>query len=367
MVDQRLNKLAKLVVNYSVNVKPKEKVIIQGSDLAFPLINELYKECLLNDAYPWIRANLDVQHTFYTNAKQHQLQFVSPVDRLIAESFDVMINIFCEPNPKRLTNVDPEKIRIQRAARREISEITFRREAEGKYRWNGLPYPASAEAQEASMALPEYEDFVYDSCFLDKNNPIAEWKKVDKEQERICNFLNKAEEIHVVGEDTDLAFGVKGRKWISCSGQKNMPDGEVYTAPIENSANGTVRFSFPGIFSGREIEDIKLTFKNGKVVKASAGKGDGLLQQLLKIDGADRLGETAIGTNYRITRFTKNMLFDEKMGGTIHMALGMNPAPETGGLNKSALHWDILKDMKKSSEVYADDRLFYKNGKFLDF
>jgi len=146
-----------------------------------------------------------------------------------------------------------------------------------------------------------------------------------------------------------------------------MPDGEVFTAPVENSANGTVRFSFPGIFSGREIEDIKLTFKGGKVVKASAAKGDELLKQLLKIDGADRLGETAIGTNCRITRFTKNMLFDEKMGGTIHMALGMNTAPETGGLNKSALHWDILKDMKRGSEICADDRLFYKNGKFLDF
>jgi aminopeptidase len=367
LVDQRLNKLARLVINYSVNVRSKEKVLIQGSDLAFPLINELYKECLLNDAYPWIRANLDVQHTFYTTARQHQLQFVLPVDRFIAENFDVMIGIFCESNPKRLTNVDPEKIKIQRAARREIAEISFKREAEGKYRWNGLPYPASPEAQEASIALPEYEDFVYNSCFVDEDDPIAEWKKVDKEQEKICNFLNKAEEIHVVGEGTDLTFGVKGRKWISCSGQRNMPDGEVFTAPVENSANGTVRFSFPGIFSGREIEDIKLTFKGGKVVKASAAKGDELLKQLLKIDGADRLGETAIGTNHRITRFTKNMLFDEKMGGTIHMALGMNTAPETGGLNKSALHWDILKDMKRGSEICADDRLFYKNGKFLDF
>jgi aminopeptidase len=157
---------------------------------------------------------------------------------------------------------------------------------------------------------------------------------------------------------------VKGRKWINCSGEKNMPDGEVFTSPIENSVNGTIRFTYPGIYSGKEVEDINLTFKKGKVVKASAAKGQDLLKEILKIEGADRIGETAIGTNYGVTRFTKEMLFDEKMGGTIHMALG-NSYPETGGLNKSAIHWDILKNMRKGGEIYADGKLFYKNGKFL--
>jgi aminopeptidase len=365
MVDKRVEKLAKLCINYSVEIKPKEKVLISGSELAFPLINELYKECLLNDAYPMAIPIPDVQYTFFKHAKEHQLKFVSPFDRLIAEDIDVRISIFCEPNPKKLTNIDPTKIRIRSASRRELVEIMSKREAEGKYRWTGIAYPIDAQAQEAAMALPEYEDFVYNSCLVNKADPIAEWKKVNKKQEKICNFLNQASQIHIIGEDTDLTFNVKGRKWINCSGQKNMPDGEVFTAPIENSANGTIRFTFPGIFSGREIEDIKLTFKAGKVVKASAAKGDELLQQLLKIEGANRLGETAIGTNYGITKFTKSMLFDEKIGGTIHMALGHNPIPETGGLNKSALHWDILKDMKKHGEIYADNKLFYKNGKFL--
>ncbi len=366
MVDQRIEKLSKLCVHYSVNVKPKETVLINGTELAFPLIHELYKECLLSDAYPWIMANLDTSYFFYKYAKEHQLEFVSPFEKFIAENVDVSIGIFCEPNPKQLTNIDPAKIRIRRAARRELADIMYKREAEGKYRWTGLPYPIDAQAQEAAMALPEYEDFVYSSCLVDKDDPIAEWKKVREKQEKICQFLNQASEIHIVGEDTDLTFNVKGRKWINCCGEKNMPDGEVFTAPVENSTNGTIRFTFPGIFSGREIEDINLTFEAGKVVKASAAKGDELLQQLLKIEGAERLGETAIGTNYGITRFTKNMLFDEKMGGTIHMALGFNPIPETGGLNKSALHWDILKDMKKDGEIYADNRLFYKNGKFLE-
>jgi aminopeptidase len=365
MFEERIEKLARLCVHYSVDVKPKEFVVIQGSDMAFPLISELYKECLLSDAYVQIIPNLDVQYTFFKYAKEHQLQFVSPLDKFLAQNIDVRIGIFCEPNPKRLTNIDPARVRIRSASRREIADILMRREAEGKYRWTGLPFPVEAQAQEASMALQEYEDFVYNSCLLDKEDPAAEWTGIKQEQEKLCKYLNQSGEIRVVGEDTDLTFNTKGRKWINCCGQKNMPDGEVFTAPIENSTNGTIRFTFPGIFSGREIEDVRLTFRAGRVVEASAAKGEELLLQLLKIEGADRLGEAAIGTNYGIARFTKYMLFDEKMGGTVHMALGFNPAPETGGLNKSALHWDILKDMKKGGEIYADKKLFYKNGKFL--
>jgi aminopeptidase len=364
MVDPRVEKLARLCVDYSIGVKPKEIVVISGSELAFPLMREIYKECLLRDAYPLVLANLDLLYTFYRYAKEHQLAFVSPFEKFLAESTDVSIRVYCEPNPKGLTSVSPERIRIHAASRKEVSEIFYKRVAEGKLRWTILPYPIEAQAQEAAMALQEYEDFVYNSCLVDKEDPVAQWKRIHDEQERICNFLNHASEIRVVGEDTDLIFNVKGRKWINCDGKENMPDGEVFTAPIEDSVNGTVRFTFPGIVSGREVEDITLTFKDGKVVKASAAKGDEFLQQVLKIEGANRIGEAAIGTNYAITRFTKNMLFDEKMGGTIHIALG-NSYPESGGVNKSAIHWDILKDMKKDGEVYADGKLFYKNGKFL--
>jgi aminopeptidase len=364
MVDQRIEKLAQLSVHYSVNVNPHEKVLIQGTEQAFPLINELYKECLLSDAYPTVIPNLNVQYTFYKYAKEHQLKFVSPLEKFVLENFDVSIGIFCEPNPKGLSNIDPDRIRMRSASRKELAEIFFKRVAEGKLRWTGLPYPIDAQAQEAAMSIEEYEDFVYSGCLVDKEDPAAEWKKVHEQQQRICDFLNQAREIHVIGEDTDLTFNVKGRKWINCSGKENMPDGEVFTAPVENSVNGTIRFTFPGIVSGREVEDIRLTFKDGKVVKASAAKGDELLQQLLKVEGADHVGEAAIGTNYGITKFTKSMLFDEKIGGTVHMALG-NSYPESGGKNHSAIHWDILKDMKKDGEIHADDKPFYKNGKFL--
>ncbi len=365
MVDQRIEKLAKLCVHYSVNVKPKEKVLIQGAAAASPLINEIYKECLLSDSYPTLFVNLETRYTFFKYAKEHQLKFVSSIQKFTIENIDVSIGMFCDPSPKGLSNIDPARIRMNAAAGRELSEIFFKRISEGKLRWTLLPYPIAAQAQEASMSIDEYEDFVYSSCLVDKEDPIAEWKRMHEQQKGICKLLEKISEIHIVGEDTDLTFSTKGRKWLNNSGQENMPDGEVFTGPVENSVNGTVRFTFPALYAGREIEDIQLNFKDGKVIKASAAKGERLLQELLKIEGADRVGEFAVGTNYGITRFTKNMLFDEKMGGTIHMALG-NSYPESGGLNKSAIHWDILKDMRKGGEIYADNKLFYKNGEFLN-
>lgn len=364
MVDERIEKLAELCVKYSVEIKPKEKIIIIGSDQAFPLMHEIYKQCLLADAYPMILPRPDVDYTLLKYAKDHQLTYVSPFEKFLVSNTDVQIGIFCEPNPKRLTNIDPARMRKRAASRREIVEISSARELEGKLRWTGLPYPIVSQAQEAAMAMPEYEDFVYSSCLVDKEDPIAEWKKIAREQDKMCNFLDKASNVRFVGEDTDLTLNVEGRKWINCSGKKNMPDGEVFTGPVEDSADGTIRFTFPGIYGGREVEDIKLTFKDGKVDKSSAAKGEGLLREILKVEGADRIGEIAIGTNSGITRFTKNMLFDEKMVGTIHMALGLS-IPESGGTNISAIHWDILKDMKKDGEIYADDKLFYKNGKFL--
>ena len=304
MVDSRIKNLAKLCVQYSVDVKPKEKVFIQGNVLSFPLIKELYKECLLKGAYPTIMPSLDVEYLFFKYAKEDQLRFVPPLQKFLAKEADVAINVSCEPNPKRLTNINPEKIKTHQSSRKEIMETFLRRSAQGKLKWVLLPYPINNQAQEAAMSLEEYEDFVFSSCLLDKKDPVSEWKKIDKKQEKVCQFLNQVNKIHILGENTDLLLRVKNRKWINCSGKLNMPDGEVFTGPVENSANGTVRFTYPGIVAGREVEDITLTFKDGKVVKATAVKGDELLQQMLKIKGADRIGEVAIGTNYGITQFS---------------------------------------------------------------
>ena len=365
MVDRQIEKLAELCVHYCVDLKPREKVLIRGSDHALPLVNEVFKECLLSDAYPIVMPILDLDYTFYAHAKEHQLKFVSAFEKLRVETIDAQISILCQPNPKALTTIDPSKIRTHRAAWRELAETFSRRAAEGKLKWTLLPYPINAQAQEASMSLEEYEDFVYSSCMVDKENPVEEWRKIGREQEKTCGLLDRVSQIRIVGEDTDLTLTVEGRKWINSDGKRNMPSGEVFTAPIENSVNGTIRFTYPGIYAGKEVENIALTFKAGRVVSASAAKGSELLEEILEIEGADCLGEVAVGTNYGINRFTKNMLFDEKMGGTIHMALG-NSYPESGGLNRSAIHWDILKDMKKDGEIYADGKLVYKDGEFLE-
>jgi len=358
MVDPRIEKLAKLCVQYCVAVKPKDKVLIEGRDIAHPLINEIYKECILSDADPSILPELDTDYIFYKYAKKHQLHqnFTRSIWNFIIKKVDVYITVGCNPNPKRLTGVDPAKIATRQASWKDFMDEYMKRSGAGDLRWVLLPYPISADAQEASMALQEYEDFVYKSCLIDKEDPVKEWKKIRSSQERICKYLNNADKIEITCKDSELVFSVKGRKWENCDGKFNMPDGEVFTAPVEDSVNGTIRFSYPGIYSGKEIEDITLTFKGGK--------GNELLQEILRIEGADRIGEVAVGTNYGITRFTKRILFDEKMGGTIHMALGAS-YPETGGLNKSAVHWDLLKDMKKDGEIRADGKLIYKKGKFL--
>jgi aminopeptidase len=213
------------------------------------------------------------------------------------------------------------------------------------------------------MSLAEYADFVYNCCFLYEDDPIGCWDKLEKGQQKIVDLLNTKKEVHYKSSDVDVKFRTDGRKWINSSGHFNMPSGEVFTGPVEDSINGKVRFSYPGIFMEQEIEDITLEIKNGLVIKATAAKGQELLNKILEIPGARRFGEAAVGNNDRVNKFTKNMLYDEKMGGTIHMALGAG-YPETGAKNESAIHWDLLADMK-DGQILADGEVIYKNGKFL--
>jgi aminopeptidase len=235
----------------------------------------------------------------------------------------------------------------------------------GSLRWCGTQYPTYSDAQEAAMSLSDYEDFVYGAGLLDTENPVAEWKKISAQQERWVKYLDTKKELHILSEGTDIRVKVNGRKWINCDGRVNFPDGEIFTSPVEDSINGFITFSFPGIYSGKEIEGIKLEIENGKVIKAAAQKGEDLLQALLATDeGSSFFGEVAIGTNYGIKKFTRNMLFDEKIGGTIHMAIG-DSMPEAGGINRSTLHWDMLCDMRKGGKIFADGELFYENGEFI--
>jgi aminopeptidase len=216
------------------------------------------------------------------------------------------------------------------------------------------------------MSLADYEDFVYKAGHVDKDDPIAEWQRVEREQAAVAKRLGTCKTIRIVAPDTDLTVGVGGRTWISAAGEHNFPDGEVFTGPVENATSGSVRFTFPAIYGGREVTGIRLTFKEGRVTEARADKGEEFLRSMLDIDaGARVLGEFAFGLNYDIQQFTRNILFDEKIGGTVHMALGA-AYPDTGGKNQSGLHWDMILDLRSASgEAYADGEAVYRNGRFL--
>ncbi|MBM3450884.1 MAG: aminopeptidase [Armatimonadetes bacterium] len=365
-MDPRIEKLANVLVQYSLEVKPGQLVRISGNAVAQPLILAAYRAVLRDGAHPVVRATVDgLDEAFYREANEEQLRFVPELQRKEIEAVDATLGIWAETNTRALTSVDPARRRIRGDATRPLSQRLLARAAEGTLRWVGTQYPTHAHAQEADMSLDEYANFVYGAGHLDDPDPIATWRRIHAEQERIVARLNQCRELRVVGPDTDLTVSVAGRTWINCAGDSNFPDGEVFTAPDETSTRGHIRFSFPAIYGGREVSDVRLVFESGRVVKAEAAKGEDFLRQMLAMDdGAKVLGEFAIGTNYDIQRFTKNILFDEKIGGTVHMALGSS-YPESGGKNTSGLHWDMICDLRDGGEICADGEVIHKDGKFL--
>jgi aminopeptidase len=366
MPDPRVEKLAQVLVRYSLALKEGQLFRISAPAAAAPLVRELVKEALLVGANPLTRITLEgVDELLFKHGSDAQIRFVPDVMRQEVEAMDATISVLASENTKALSGADPQKVAARRQAMRDIQARVMQRAAEDTLNWCVTLYPTQAAAQDADMSLGDYEDFVYTACKLNEADPVAAWKASRDEQQRIADFLGAAREIRLVAPDTDLTYRVGGRKWVNCYGDKNFPDGEVFTGPEEASAEGTIRYSFPAVYSGREVSDVRLWFEGGKVVKATAGKGEELLGSLLDMDeGARRLGEVAFGTNYGIQRFSRNILFDEKIGGTVHLALGAG-YPETGSTNQSALHWDMICDMRQGGEAYADGKLFYKDGKFL--
>jgi aminopeptidase len=215
------------------------------------------------------------------------------------------------------------------------------------------------------MSLSAYEDFVFSACHVDAADAADHWRLVAASLEARADALGSVKELRILGPDTDLRLSVEGRKWIAADGSYNMPDGEVFTSPVENATEGEIRYTFPAIYHGREVEDIRLRFDGGRVVQAEAARGNDYLQSLLAMDeGARIVGELAFGLNYEIDRFTRNILFDEKIGGTMHLALG-SAFSQAGGSNTSGLHWDMICNLRKDGEVYADGELIWQAGRFL--
>jgi len=366
MTDPRVEAFARILVDYSVNIRPGEFVRIRGDYEGAPLLRAVYKRVLAQGGHPWLQVGLDgVEEIFYKHASDEQLAYVSNIDRQLTEEMNATITIWTEVNTKALTGVDPAKQARAQAARRPVFERFLERAAKKELKWTLTAYPTHAFAQDAEMSLTEFEDFLYRAALIGEPDPVAAWQVISREQQRLVDWLNSKHEIRLIGPDTDLTLSVAGRTWENCDGHENFPDGEIFTGPVEDSANGTVRFTYPACEGGREVEDVRLWFEKGKVVKATAGKNEEFLLAMIDTDaGARYLGEFAFGTNQGIQRFTKNILFDEKIGGTVHMALGSG-YPETGSQNRSALHWDMICDLRRGGEVWVDGVLFAQDGKFL--
>ncbi|MFO7675989.1 MAG: aminopeptidase [bacterium] len=367
MNDPRLDKLARVLVRYSIGVRKGDWVRIQGGALAADLARACLREVLLAGGHPTLKVDIDgVAELVFKHAGDAQLRFIPPSLQLETEKLDAFISFWGGWNTRALTGIDPKRIAFAHAAQKPLFDKMLKRIAAGSLRWVGTQYPTHSAAQDAEMSLADYEDFVFRAGLLHKPDPVAEWKKVSKRQARIARFLGTLRTIRIEGPDTDLSFGIAGRKWINCDGRENFPDGEVFTGPVENSAEGRIRYNFPAVYGGREVDGIRLRFAKGRVVEARADKGEDYLRAMLDSDpGARRVGELAFGTNYNITRFTRNTLFDEKIGGTVHIALGAS-LPESGGRNRSSLHWDMVCDTRRDFTIYGDGRPIHRNGRFLE-
>jgi len=366
MTDPRVEKMAQVLVGYSLAMKECDLVRIQGGAEGSPLLLAIYDQVLARGGHPWVQLGLDgADEVFYTKATDPQLDHVPRFVKEMIEEIQASISVWTETNTKHLTGVDPAK-QVRRAqATRPLSERFLERAAKKELRWTVTLYPTSAFAQDAEMSLRDFADFVFKACLVEEEDPIAAWQEISRSQAKLISWLAPKKEIHVVGPDTDLRLKVEGRTWVNCDGHENFPDGEIFTGPIEDSVTGHIRFTYPACIHGREVEDVRLEFKRGKVVRATAGKNEDFLLKMLDTDEGSRyVGEFAFGTNPGIQRFTKNTLFDEKIGGTIHMALGKG-YPESGSKNNSAIHWDMVCDLRQGGEVRVDGTPFVKDGKFV--
>ena len=365
-MDPRVDRVADVMVNYSVEVKPDDLVMIRLIDKAAePLALAVYRYVLKAGGNAFFRmAPTGADEIFFKTASDEQLDWLNPLSMWIIDNIDVDIALIASANTKALSNVDPARMARARKASTPYQKRWMERQGSGSLRWTLTEYPTQAAAQDAEMSLSEYEDFVYNACMVHLDDPVAYWKQIAAEQQRLVDWLKGKKAVEVKGENIDLKLSIDGRTFINADGKKNFPDGEIFTGPVEDSVNGWVKFTYPAVYAGREVDGVELEFKDGKVVKATAKKGEEFLNSVLDTDpGARFLGEFAIGTNEGITHFTRNILFDEKMGGTVHMACGAG-YPETGSHNELAVHWDMICDMRSGGEVRVDGELFYKDGVF---
>jgi aminopeptidase len=366
MPDVRDERLATVLVRHSTAVKPGELVSIEGDSAAEPLIIAVYEETLRAGGQPIVSMTpRGADAAFFELAGEEQLDFISPVSELITDKADVRIRVRAMENTRELSQIDPDRqVRRQRAAE-PLMERMMQRSAAGDLRWVLCQYPTNGYAAEAEMSLASYSSFLYGACLCDRDDPLEAWRHQAEQTLHLRDWIEGREKVHITGPGTDLTVSIKGRRFIASHGLRNMPDGEFFTGPVEDSAEGEITFHFPTVFGGREVSGVRLRFQRGEVVEASAERGEELLQRMLDTDsGSRRLGELGIGTNYDIDRGTRSILFDEKIGGTVHLALGRS-YPETGGENISALHWDLICDLRRGGRVVVDGEELQRDGRFV--
>jgi len=366
MADRRIEKLAEVLVDYSTGIRPEDKVLIQGGAVASPLLRAVLARVLEAGGFPLTLVSLPgAEELLFRHGNDDQLTHIPEPMRVAMETYDAAISLMSSENTKAMTGIPPEKMVAASQARRTLMDTMMARSARGEYRWVATLFPTNAYAQDAEMSLSDYADFVYGACLPELDDPVGYWKAFSAWQQKIVDYLAGKETVRLSGPDLDLSLSISGRPFINCDGRNNMPDGEVFTGPVEDSIEGHVRFSYPTTFQGRRVDGVHLWFEKGKVVKATAEKNEPFLLETLDTDEGSRyIGEFAIGTNRGITRATGNTLFDEKIGGSFHMALGAG-YPESGSANRSSIHWDIVCDLKQGGEIRVDDELIYRDGTFL--
>jgi aminopeptidase len=364
--DPRVERLAKILVGYSTEVKQGEVVSIDGESAAEPLLLAVYEEVLKAGAHPILNVSLDAQAVaYYKHASEAQLDWVSPVSEWLLDNADVRIAIGASTNTRELSGVPPERQTRRQSATGELLGRAMERSAKGEFRWVYTLFPTNAYAAEAEMSLADYEDFYYGACLATDGDPLTAWKKASEETHRLAEWIEGGKEVRILAPGTDIKLGVAGRRFIPCDGRHNMPDGEFFTGPVEDSVEGEVSFHLPATIGGREVAGVRLRFEAGKVVDAGAERGEEFLVELLDTDeGARRLGELGIGTNYAIDRGTREVLLDEKLGGTVHMAVGRS-YPESGGVNESAVHTDLVCDLRLGGKIEVDGTVMQEDGKFV--
>ena len=365
MRDPRVTNLAKILVGYSTRVGEGETCVIEGSSAGEPLISAVYEEVLRAGGNPIVAMSFEGQSaTYFREASDPQLEWISPLSQWAADEADCRVAIGADTNTRQLSGVAPERQSRRQAATRGLMKRTMERAAKGEHRWVYTLYPTNAYASDAQMSLREFEDFYFRACLADDGDPLGAWKRASEECHRLAEWAQDHEEVRITTDGTDLTLGISGRRFIAADGEHNMPDGEFFTGPVEDSAEGAVTFHLPAVIGGREVSGVRLRFESGKVVDATAEQGEEFLIDMLDTDdGARRLGELGIGTNYGIDRGTRDVLLDEKIGGTVHLAVGAS-YPETGGVNESAVHTDLVCDLRNGGRIEVDGEVLQQDGKF---